>query len=247
MKLLKRIFGYIWILWYAILFIGLFLLFYPIFWLLLSSEKSYFYADKLRKFWGKLTSYLGLMIPIVQFEHKIDTSKQYVFCPNHISYLDIVLCGSFLPTFNFFMAKMELSNLPLFRIWFKTLDVPVKRESLRSSHGAFQSAASKLQKGLSLIIFPEGKIPNNAPQLHHPLKPGAFKLAIEHGLPVVPVTILDNMKRLNFDIFWSSPGKMRMIVHAPIETTNLSIDDAPLLAEQVYSIINNQLKQSGIV
>jgi 1-acyl-sn-glycerol-3-phosphate acyltransferase len=72
-------------------------------------------------------------------------------------------------------------------------------------------------------------------------------LAIEQGIPVVPVTILDNMKRLDFDLLWCSPGKMRMIVHAPIETSHLSIDDAPILAEQVYSIINNQLNQSGIV
>lgn len=247
MNILKKLFGYIWILWYAILFIGMFLLFYPFFRLLLISERTYFYADKLRKIWGRITSYLGLMIPVIRYEQKIDTKKQYIYCANHISYLDIVLCGSFLPTFNFFMAKMELSKLPLFRIWFKTLDVPVKRESLRSSHGAFHKAAVKLQKGLSLIIFPEGKIPANAPKLHHPLKPGAFKLAIEQGIPVVPVTILDNMNRLNFDLLWCSPGKMRMIVHAPIETANLSIDDAPMLAEQVYSIINNQLEQAGIV
>jgi 1-acyl-sn-glycerol-3-phosphate acyltransferase len=247
MNIFKKLFGYIWILWYAILFIGMFLIFYPFFRLLLISEKTYFYADKLRKIWGRITSYLGLMIPIIRYEQKIDTKKQYIYCANHISYLDIVLCGSFLPTFNFFMAKMELSKLPLFRIWFKTLDVPVKRESLRSSHGAFHKAAVKLQKGLSLIIFPEGKIPANAPKLHHPLKPGAFKLAIEQGIPVVPVTILDNMNRLNFDLLWCSPGKMRMIVHAPIETVNLSIDDTPMLAEQVYSTINNQLEQAGIV
>jgi hypothetical protein len=55
------------------------------------------------------------------------------------------------------------------------------------------------------------------------------------------------MNRLDFDLLWCSPGKMRMIVHAPIETSHLSIDDAPILAEQVYSIINNQLKKSGIV
>jgi 1-acyl-sn-glycerol-3-phosphate acyltransferase len=56
------------------------------------------------------------MFPEVIYETPLSPNKQFIYCPNHISYLDIVLTGSFLPSFNFFMAKMELSKLPLFKI-----------------------------------------------------------------------------------------------------------------------------------
>lgn len=245
--MIKKYLGYIYMGFYGLVFIGIFLILYPLLWILLSRESTYYYADKIRKFWAHAASLLTGMFPDIRYTERIDPQQQYVFCANHISYLDIVLMGGFLPTFNFFMAKMELSKIPLFNIWFKTIDVPVKRESLRNSHEAFLKAGEKLDKGGSLLIFPEGRIPDNAPTMKYPLKLGAFKLAIEKGLPVVPVTIFDNMKRFNVFTNFMSPGKMRMKVHAPIQTKDLSIDDAKNLAEQVYSIINKDLIDAKIV
>ncbi|MGB0269005.1 MAG: 1-acyl-sn-glycerol-3-phosphate acyltransferase [Bacteroidia bacterium] len=244
---MRKILGYIYIGYYGLIFIGLFLILYPFLWILLSRKSTFYYADKLRKFWGHASSLLGGMLPIIDYEERIDPRAQYVYCANHMSYLDIVLTGGFLPTLNFFMAKMELKNIPLFKIWFETIDVPVKRESLRSSHGAFVQAGEKLDDGMSLIIFPEGRIPKDTPKVKYPLKLGAFKLAIEKQLPVVPVSILDNYKRLDSYTWSASPGKMRMKVHKPIETKGLSIDDSKELAEKVYSIINQDLQNAGIV
>jgi 1-acyl-sn-glycerol-3-phosphate acyltransferase len=243
---MKKVFGKIWLVWFGFWFVSIFLILYPFLFILLQSPKTYRQADKLRKIWGKSSSYLGLMIPQITYEKPLNPKGQYVICPNHISYIDIVSAGSFFPTFNFFMAKMELSKLPLFNIWFKTIDVPVKRESLRSAHGAFVDAAKKLDEGATLIIFPEGRIPDDAPNLHK-FKPGAFKLAIEKKIPIVPVTFLDNIDRLNIVDWTCTPGKMRIHVHAPIETVNLSIDDVQTLQDQVYSIIHNKLVESKII
>lgn len=244
---MRKVLNYLYIGYYGAIFIGVFLVLYPILWLFLRSTKTYFIADFIRKFWGKMSTYLGLMWPQISYEHKLSRKNQYVFCPNHMSYIDIVLTGGFLPTFNFFMAKFELSKIPLFNIWFKTIDVPVKRESLRGSHNAFLEAGKKLDEGASLIIFPEGRIPSDTPKVKYPFKLGAFKLAIEKKLPVVPVTLFDNHKRLESFKFIMSPGLMRMKVHAPIETKDLSIDDAEALAERVYSIINQDLLNAGII
>ncbi len=243
---MKKVFGKIWLVWFGFWFVSIFLILYPFLFILLQSPKTYRQADKLRKIWGKSSSYLGLMIPQITYEKPLNPKGQYVICPNHISYIDIVSAGSFFPTFNFFMAKMELSKLPLFNIWFKTIDVPVKRESLRSAHGAFVDAAKKLDEGATLIIFPEGRIPDDAPNLHK-FKPGAFKLAIEKKIPIVPVTFLDNIDRLNIVDWTCTPGKMRIHVHAPIETVNLSIADVQTLQDQVYSIIHNKLVESKII
>lgn len=144
------------------------------------------------------------------------------------------------------MAKMELSKVPLFRIWFRTLDVPVQREKMRSSHQAFVSAGEKYDGGASMIIFPEGKIPLHTPQMNS-LKNGAFKLAIEKGALVVPVTIPYNHKRLDVHKWFATPGIMRMHVHRPIDTAELNPEDAEKLKEQVFYILENKLKAFGTI
>jgi 1-acyl-sn-glycerol-3-phosphate acyltransferase len=184
----------------------------------------------------------------VTYETPLPKNQQFVFCANHISYIDIVCCGSFLPGFNFFMGKAELAEIPLFGIWFRTLDIAVKRESIRGSHRAYVEAGEQMDRlGANLIIYPEGRIPHDAPKIKFPFKAGAFRLAIEKQVPIVPVTLPDNLDRFDIDNFKGSPGKMRMFVHAPIETAHLSIDDVPALQEQVYSIISSKLKELGVI
>jgi 1-acyl-sn-glycerol-3-phosphate acyltransferase len=245
---MKRLLGRIWLAWAGFWFVALFLLVYPLLILLLASPKTYRLAHGLRKIWGRVTSVVAFVIPIVRYEQKLPNNQQLIFCPNHISYLDILTCGSFLPGFNFFMGKIELSRIPLFGIWFRTLDIAVHRESLRGSYKAFEDASKQMDAlGANLVIYPEGRIPDNAPVIKFPFKPGAFRLAIEKQIPIVPVTLADNQKRFNSDTFDGSPGIMRMFIHAPIETKGLSMDDMPMLQERVYNVISSQLKSLGIL
>ena len=182
------------------------------------------------------------------YESPLPKNQQFVFCSNHISYIDIVCCGSFLPGFNFFMGKAELAEIPLFGIWFRTLDIAVKRESIRGSYRAYEEAGEQMDSlGANLIIYPEGRIPHDAPKLKFPFKAGAFRLAIEKQVPIVPITLPDNLARFDLDNFKGSPGKMRMFVHAPIETKGLSIEDIPALQQKVYDVISSQLKSVGVI
>jgi 1-acyl-sn-glycerol-3-phosphate acyltransferase len=245
---MKRVLGRIWLVWAGFWFVGLFLLIYPLLYLFLLSPKTYRAAHFLRKTWGRTTSILAFVIPVVRYETPLPENQQLIFCPNHISYLDILTCGSFLPGFNFFMGKIELSKVPLFGIWFRTLDIAVHRESLRGSHKAFVDASQQMDAlGANLVIYPEGRIPDDAPKIKYPFKPGAFRLAIEKQIPIVPVTLVDNRKRFNSDTFDGSPGLMRMYVHAPIETKGLSMDDMGALQEKVFVVISSQLKSLGIL
>lgn len=245
---MKTILGRIWLFWAVFWFISLFLLLYPLLYLLLLSPKTYKWAHEIRKVWGTVTAFMSFIVPIVYYEKALPKNQQVIFCPNHISYLDIITCGSFLPGFNFFMGKIELAKIPLFGIWFKSLDIAVHRESLRGSHKAFLDASKQMDDlGANLVIYPEGRIPEDAPHLKFPFKPGAFRLAIEKQVPIVPVTLADNINRFNSDTFTGSPGKMRMYVHAPIETKGLSMDDLPGLQEKVYNVIYSQLKSLQII
>lgn len=104
---MKKILGRIWLVWAGFWFVSLFLLVYPFLWLLLQSSKTYRLAHGLRKIWGRTTSLVAFVWPVVRYEQPLPKNQQLVFCPNHISYLDILTCGSFLPGFNFFMGKIE--------------------------------------------------------------------------------------------------------------------------------------------
>jgi 1-acyl-sn-glycerol-3-phosphate acyltransferase len=93
---------------------------------------------------------------------------------------------------------------------------------------------------LSICIFPEGKVPEEHILLDE-FKDGAFRLAIEHQIPIVPMTFPDNIKRFSYTFFSGSPGIMRAKVHQFIETKGLTSDDKNALKEKTRTIILNQL------
>ncbi len=142
------------------------------------------------------------------------------------------------------MAKKELANIPLFKIFFRTIDIPVDRGSKAGAREAYKLANAKLNSGVSLLNFPEGGIGRTVPKMRK-FKLGPFKMAIDHGLDIVPVTLPDNWKRLPSGGFegGGTPGKMRMHVHRPIPTKNLKPGDEVELAEKVYSIIEQKFNE----
>src|SRR5690606_7735511 len=102
------------------------------------------------------------------------------YCANHTSFLDIPVVAVAIPGMFHFMAKHELSKIPLFGLFFRTIDIAVPRGNHRGSHKAYQLAAQKINQGGSIMVFPEGGILPNAPKLKA-FKSGAFRLAFEHN------------------------------------------------------------------
>jgi 1-acyl-sn-glycerol-3-phosphate acyltransferase len=213
---------------------------------LTANKRWYPLAHKYRKIWGNLICNLSGLRQVVTFEEKIDPSRSYILAPNHCSYLDIVSTTCGLPIYFNFMAKYELSKVPLFGRFFSTLDISVNRKNRKQAVEAFYEADSRLKNGTSILIFPEGGITKESPTLTR-FKPGAFKLAIQNQVPIIPITLLDNHKRLpDGNILGGTPGKMRMIVHRPVEVTNLKPEDENELKQKVYSIIEKALQQNNI-
>ena len=143
------------------------------------------------------------------------------------------------------MGKEELLKNFAIGIFFRSVDIPVNRESKMSSFRAFKKATERLTGGTSVVIFPEGKIPDDYPPRLHEFKNGPFRLAIELKIPIIPVTSPDTWK-----IMWdtgiekgSKPGICNIFVHQPIETSHLTIDDADALRDKVYNIINQKFEQ----
>lgn len=167
-----------------------------------------------------------------------------IFVANHTSYLDIVLSPVFIDHTAVYMAKAELLKIPLFKYFFVYLDIPVNRKSITDAHKAFIDAGKKLDQGLSVVIYPEGTI-SSAGKLK-PFKNGAFKLAIEKQVPVVPAVNLNNWWFLQNGGFFKSngrPGIPRIIVGDVIETKGMTDENVEELKQKVFIFTQQELEK----
>jgi 1-acyl-sn-glycerol-3-phosphate acyltransferase len=106
----------------------------------------------------------------------------------------------------------------------------------------FERAQKRLNQGLSICIFPEGGVPDDESIVLDEFKDGAFRLAIDHHIPIVPLTFADNKKRFSYNFFSGSPGLMRVKIHNFIDTKNQSADYKKTIKGQVHNVILKQLQ-----
>ena len=162
---------------------------------------------------------------------------------NHTSMTDIMLMLLSVKNHPFvFVGKKELVKIPIFGFIYKRVCILVDRENSKSRFAVFERAQNRIQQGLSICIFPEGGVPDESVLLDE-FKDGAFRIAIEHQLTIIPITFYDNKKRFSYTFFSGSPGKMRAKVHAPISTTGKTMKDKNLLKQEVRDIILTELQK----
>ena len=235
-------------LWRSLFFINAvltFFIFFPIFFILLQRESWFGYVFWLKKIWAHFILFPLLIFYRIDRVTDIDTKRAYVFCPNHTSYLDIMLIYISIPVYFHTIGKAELQKVPLFNKFFDKMNIPVNRKSVTDSHRAYLRAGADLEKGVSITLFPEGTIHHNGPRMGR-LKNGPFRLAIEKQVPIVPITFLNNWILMPDDFSRSAgrPGMARIIIHEPIETKGLTIHDLPQLQKEVYEVIEDPLRES---
>ncbi|MES2809549.1 MAG: lysophospholipid acyltransferase family protein [Bacteroidota bacterium] len=217
---------------------------FPVLYLISRNTGNYPRMNAIRRVWGFLSSALVGIFYSFEYEQPIDWSKTYIICPNHTSNLDITAMTIMVKNNRHcFMGKEALLNNFITRLFFKTVDIPVNRESKMSSYRAFQRASEALASGTSVIIFPEGRIHHEYPPFLHEFKNGPFRMAIDMKVPIIPVSSADT-----WNVLWdtgldhgSKPGICHIFVHKPIETAHLTVDDADALRNQVHAIINSKL------
>lgn len=168
-----------------------------------------------------------------------------MFVANHTSMTDIMLMLYVSKNPFVFVGKKELAKIPLFGFFYKRTCILVDRDSPKSRREVFVRAQYKLNKGLSVCIFPEGGVPEEHLVLDE-FKDGAFRLAIEHRIPIAPMTFHDNKRRFSYTFFSGSPGKMRVMVHPIIPTKILEMEDKRMLRLQTREIILNELQNPSL-
>jgi 1-acyl-sn-glycerol-3-phosphate acyltransferase len=244
MKILLIPFIIVYRVYFALVFFLVLLLLYPIFWTLLLRKENYGRVFKLKVFTARLILILDFVWLVYKDEKPKLSEGPFVICANHASYLDIILMYRILPRKRFlFIGKSELLKWPIINIFFKKVDIAVNREKRSSGMRSIIRAKNELQNGWSIVIFPEGGIHVDTPILA-PFKNGAFKLAIDSQIPILPITILDNWKLFNVHPFLTGParpGISRVIIHKPIPTVGLSKKDYINLRQQTFDTINGPL------
>lgn len=229
--------------WFLGVFVLSFLVQYPLYYSLLLHKKYYPAAHRLRKSWAHfLFAVIGVKIRIEK-ETELDPDQAYIFCANHDSYIDIPTLAIAIPGFFGFLAKDELTRIPLFRRFFHTIDVAVDRVNGRNAHLAYLRASVKLKAGQSIAIFPEGGI-IRGPAVLKAFKSGAFKLAVEHNIPIVPVSLIDSRFILpDEDKIGLFPGKSRVVIHKPILPQPGAEHAEKMLRQATFEVIEKTLSQ----
>ncbi|MGM9475579.1 lysophospholipid acyltransferase family protein [Pedobacter sp. GSP4] len=229
--------------WFLFWILFFFALFYPLYYVTSRSERYYGILNFCRKANSFLCSFFSGVFFSYHYEQKLDRKQTYIYCANHTSNLDIMIFCIMGHGRYHFMGKDELLNNPILGIFFKTIDISVNRDSKISAFRAFKKAGENLEKGMSLIIFPEGKIDDHYPPKLGEFKNGPFRLAIDKNIPLVPVSIT-NVWKINWDDgakYGSKPGICDIYVHKPINTSTLKDNDSDVLKEQVYRLIDSKL------
>ncbi len=175
----------------------------------------------------------------------IDPDRSYVVVANHLSSLDIMTCFLAVPLPIRFLAKKELFKIPLFAQGMRAVGIiEVDRAARSAVHASVnRQAAELIAKKRSLIIYPEGTRPRDG--VMKPFKKGAFKIAIDNQLPVLPLSIHGTYEAWPADQPWIFGGKVVAIVDPPIETTGLTPNDIETLRDKVRALIASRVTELG--
>ncbi len=238
MKLLRALHTY-----YAfVLFTIIFILLFPFFLIPILFPKQFKLVGVINRFWGYLLFPITFLPYKIECRTQLDPKRQYIFCPNHFSYLDIAALG-LNPINAIFVGKNDMEKIPLFGFMYRKLHITVDRSKLKSRMNTILKSLQAIDDGKSLVIFPEGGIVSKNPPRMTPFKDGAFRAAIEKQIPVVPVTLPNNWIILpDQEHILLHRGLIHVIFHEPIETIGYTLDQLEDLKSKVFNVIATELK-----
>lgn len=241
---MKKILNYLWRGWMIILGTVLtIILGIPV--LLLSiRKKDYKYAYQFIRLWCFGMFYgMGFRYELKKLtDKKIDKNTQYVFISNHTSIMDVMLPCILMPNHPLcYVGKKELVKIPIFGTIYKRICVMVDRSSAKSRADVYRRCAERMEEGQSIVIFPEGGVPDDTSVVLDHFKDGAFILASKHQSPLAVFTFVGLKEMFPFDYSKGFPGKVKVYFN-DILPPDKSTSDLKALS---YSAIKKTLENSN--
>lgn len=163
-----------------------------------------------------------------------------VFVSNHVNLLDIPVATATMPRPFLFVARHELRAWPLVGwVLDKTACLFIARDNPRQAVADLRAVTDRIRGGESVLLYPEGGRSHS--HTMQPFMRGPFVVAIEAGVPIVPVTVVGHAGILDKRIRVARPGRTRFIIGEPIPTADLTRADASALSDQVRAVLQAEL------
>lgn len=190
------------------------------------------------KWWSRIVCRAALCGISTTGHENLDKNKSYVFVANHQGAFDIFLVYGYLNQNIKWVQKQSLRNIPFVG---KASEISghvfVDNSSASSRARTIDNAKKEIVNGVSIMMFPEGSRTHDGKMTR--FKRGAFQIAVDLKLPIVPLTINGPFNIMKMHTYLIHPGKMELIIHKPISTDNLTVDDLPdLMAETNNAIFS---------
>lgn len=197
--------------------------------------------------WGRAICHLTPVSVEISGTGNLDRNKSYVIAANHQSQYDIFILYGWLNTDFKWVAKQELRKLPFVGFALDKMGhIFIDRGNRQEAIHSLDAARNKIRNGISVLFFPEGTRTKTGEM--GAFKKGAFKMALDLELPVLPVSIIgtrDIMPTKSFDI---RPGRVKMIIHPAIkiEPYKNNVNGVIELMADTRKVIANSIKNEGI-
>jgi len=183
-------------------------------WALLSRKIDLLYRMGVRVGWIGVRL-VGVNVQVVGLE-KLDWHRPYIFMCNHASNLDPPIVIPVMPRRTSVLVKKELFRVPILGWGMRLASlVPVDRRNREAAIASLRSAAGVLRSGVNMTIWPEGTRSSDGRLL--PFKKGPFYLAMESGVPIVPITLAGTHQIWRKGEFAIHPGTATVIFHEPLD------------------------------
>jgi 1-acyl-sn-glycerol-3-phosphate acyltransferase len=241
-QIFKNIFGRIWAIWGALIFVGTMLIFLIPFFLLIYFQKE---PVKTRRFILYSRVWMDIFLTLVGCPLKIQgreyfkDGKTYIVVCNHNALIDVPVSSPGIPGGNKTIAKAEMAKIPLFGLIYKTGSILVDRKNEKSRRDSFTKMKEVLDMGLHMCIYPEGTR-NTSNEPIKPFHDGAFRLAVSNGNSIIPMIIFNSRKANPPDKgFFLMPIKLYMHFLPEIEV--MSGEPVDQLKARVFDMMKNYI------
>jgi 1-acyl-sn-glycerol-3-phosphate acyltransferase len=178
---------------------------------------------------------VGLALVSVKVEvaglERLDPNQTYIFTPNHQSLIEVPLFVTYLARNPAYLGKKEIFKYPVFGYGIGLIGVvPVDRSNSPAAVESAKLATENLRRGKSYVVYPEGTRSKDGRLL--PFKKGAFMMAIDAGVPVVPITVSGATKIMPKAQVKVFPSTVRITIHEPISTAGYSKENVVELMDR---------------
>jgi len=193
--------------------------------------------------WARINAFMTPMRVAVEGRENLDPGRSYVIVSNHQSHYDVFVLYGWLDTDFRWVMKAELRRVPFLGAACARLGhVYIDRSDRQAALASLQAARDRITGGTSILFFPEGTRSRDGSLRE--FKKGAFRMALDLGLPILPLTVSGTRHILPPDTLDLRPGSARLVIHPPVPVDGLGPEDAEALAARVRRVIASELPET---